>query len=537
MNFTLISITFFWFIVEFKKLLFWIYLWQLKEYQWGRVRAYLKTRQGLRVILLSPQRWIKLLFLVGVLYLSIPEILFVPLGFVLAFEALVFSFRWTRGKAVRPVFTKRALATLGLGLFLICFWAGIHFYFKPTFVFVSALLLFDITAFFLFSLVVLFFQPLALIWCRKLLEKAKKRRERVKHLKAIGVTGSYGKSSVKEFLACILSERFKVLKTKKNQNSEVGVARCIIDELKREHEVFVAEIGAYNKGKVKQIAGIVQPQVGVLTGINEQHLATFGSLNNIIEGKFELIDSLSSGDTAIVNWDNEYIRSKVYNSHFMDKKVVKCSVSGKADLWGEETEIEKEKLSFKVVSKTGERAEVSLSLAGRQNIINFLMAAAAAMELGVGLEEISRAGEKIAAPKSGMTVKKGKGGVSVVDDTYSANPCGVVAAIEHLKLWQGKKIVVMPCLIELGKESKNIHREIGEMIGRVCDLAVITSLDFLDQIVKGAQTSGMNSARILFLNKTELILKKLKPFFKEENVILLESRVPKNLPKALTWDL
>ncbi len=543
MNITLISIVFFWFVIQIKKLLFWSYLWQLKEYQWGRARAYFQTRQGLRVTLLSPQKWIKLLFLIGLLWLPMPEILSLLLGFVLAFEALIFSFKWAGKRTIKPVLTKRILATLGLGLFLICLWTGVHFYFRLTYMFVASLLFFDIMGFFFFSLVVLTFQPFVHIWYRKLVKKAAARRRELQGLRVVGITGSYGKSSVKDFLAVMLSQKYKTLKTEKNRNSTVGVADAVLNKLNKKHEIFVCEIGAYKKGEVKEMAQMVQPQIGVLTGINEQHLSTFGSLDNIIQGKFEIIETLPSGGTAVVNGDNDRIVSRLKEIDY-ELNLVVCSARGvktslgvDTDLRAEAVEKKQDKVSFDMVSKTGDRVRVELGLTGRHNVINFLIAAAAARELGIDFKQIVQAAKSIESAPSGIRIRKGRKGVAVMDDTYSANPHGVKAAVKHLELWPGKRVVVMPCLIELGKESDRIHQEIGKIIGRVCDLAIVTSPDFLSAIKKGAQDVGMQTGKVLFLDKTKTILKKLGPFLKEENVILLESRVPEGLLEALIKDL
>ncbi len=543
MNIVKTSIVFFWSVIQIKKLLFWSYLWQLKEYHWGRMRSYLKTRQGLRVTLFSPLKWIKLLLLAGFFYFPLPEILSLPLGFILAFEALLFSYKWSRKKALRPVFTKRILTTLGLGLFLIFIWAGAHFYFRTTLVFIASLVFFDITAFFFFSLVVLTPQPLVSIWRKKLINMSTRKRKQLRGLRVVGITGSYGKSSVKDFLAEMLSQKYKTLKTERSQNSTIGIADAILNKLNQEHEFFVCEIGAYKKGEVKEMAEMVDPHLGVLTGINEQHLATFGSLENIIQGKFEIVEVLPPGGTAVVNGDNDLIRSRLQAVDY-ELKILKCSAGdtgavsrGSAELWPEAVKIKQEEVSFDMVSKAGDRVRVKLGLVGEHNIINFLMAAGAARELGVDCQQIAQAAKNIEAAESGIRIREGRAGVSVLDDTYSANPHGVKAALEHLELWPGEKVVVMPCLIELGKESKRVHQEIGEAIGRVCDLAVITSPDFLDPIRRGVKKAGMESDKVLFLNKPKSILKKLEPFLREGNVILLESRVPESLLKALTEDL
>ena len=145
----------------------------------------------------------------------------------------------------------------------------------------------------LIPLLILSFQIPSALWRKNLINKAKQKRLKFKNLLVIGITGSYGKTSTKEFLATILSEKYKVLKTKEHQNSEVGVSQCILNDLKPEHEIFVCEMAAYNRGGIKLLCDIVKPKIGILTGINEQHMATFGSQENIIKTKYELIESFA----------------------------------------------------------------------------------------------------------------------------------------------------------------------------------------------------------------------------------------------------
>ena len=172
------------------------------------------------------------------------------------------------------------------------------------------LLIFDILTPAIISAIVLIFQPISVFEKYRLIKKAKNKRKKFSNLLVIGITGSYGKTSTKEFLYTILVEKFgkdKVLKTKEHQNSEVGISNCILKELNETYEIFIVEMGAYNIGGIKLLCNIAQPKIGILTGINEQHMATFGSQENIIKAKFELINSLPEDGLAILNWDNNFI--------------------------------------------------------------------------------------------------------------------------------------------------------------------------------------------------------------------------------------
>ncbi len=143
----------------------------------------------------------------------------------------------------------------------------------------------------------------------------------------IGITGSYGKTSTKEILYTILAEKFgenKVLKTKEHQNSEVGVSQCILNDLKPEHKIFVCEMASYNRGGIKLLCDIAKPKIGILTGINEQHMSTQGSQENIIKTKYELIESLPQDGLSIFNGENFYCL-ELYQKTKIKKRI--CSIN------------------------------------------------------------------------------------------------------------------------------------------------------------------------------------------------------------------
>jgi UDP-N-acetylmuramoyl-tripeptide--D-alanyl-D-alanine ligase len=329
----------------------------------------------------------------------------------------------------------------------------------------------------------------------------------------------------------ILSEKFKVLKTLEHQNSEVAISKCILNDLKKDHQIFVVEMGAYNRGGIKLLCDISKPKIGILTGINEQHMATFGSLENIIKTKYELIESLPENGLAIFNGNNEYCRELFQKTKIL-KKI--CQIENQnADISVKNLKIEKEFISFTVLSKDGDWADFKLNLIGAQNLENILLAACCAKELGMSLKEISNACQKIKQEQSGIKLIKRKDGLNIIDSTYSANPDGVIAHLDYLKIWPGKKVIVMPCLIELGKASIEVHKKIGEKIGKVCDLAIITTKERFKEIKEGAIKSGMKKENILFLENSKEIFERIKTFCQPEDVVLLEGRIPKELIELL----
>ena len=150
---------------------------------------------------------------------------------------------------------------------------------------------------------------------QKFIRRANKLLKQMPNLKVIGITGSYGKTSTKYILSTILSQKFNVLKTPKSFNTRMGIAKTINDELKPTHQIFVCEMGADEPGEINQLCDFVHPDMGIITSIGEQHLETFGSLENIKKTKFELVDSLSEDGVAFLNYEDENVRSVETNKN------------------------------------------------------------------------------------------------------------------------------------------------------------------------------------------------------------------------------
>lgn len=524
--------SFLWLVIFAKKIFFWIWLWQLKEYHIGRFIDHFRTHKGKKLIF-NPLLAVKALAAFGIYFYSEPLMAYAIL--VLFFIEFIFSVRGVVQKALKiPVLTRKTSvimsAAISFELLVVSFLYGARVSLVK---FTAFLLAIDIFVPIVTALLVLSFQPLAVVMREQALNQARKRMGAAKNLLTIGVTGSYGKTSVKEFLATILAKKYRILKTEEHQNSEVGIANCITNKLEDGHEIFVAEMGAYNRGGIKLLIGIVKPKIGILTGINEQHMATFGSLRKIIQTKFELIEALPQDGLAILNYDDENIRKeKIEDYNYKIKNVRLYSMTDKnADLWAENIHADIKSLSFKVRAEDGDEADFHLNLPGAHNVLNILAAAACAKYLGMNLAEISRACADVNSRQSGMEIKEGVNGLNILDATYSSNPTGLISHLDYLKFWPHKKVIIMPCLIELGSASKEVHRRIGKKIAEVCDLAIITSKDRFEDIREG--TSSVKPIDIIFSEKPNEILNKINSFTDPGDVILLESRVPSRVISGL----
>jgi len=432
----------FWFFVFVKVFLFWLWLWQLKEYRLDRFRAHFETQR---------------------------------------IKKIISSFL----RVKYPKFTKKIIIIFFIGSGLAILWL----FYLPGIILIVLTPLFS-------SILVLALEPFIVFLKNRIFKKAKQKRAQFKDLLVIGITGSYGKTSTKDFLALILSHKYKVLKTKGNINVDIGIANFVLKKLKKKHKIFICEMGAYRKGEIKGICDIVKPKIGIITGVNEQHLALFGSMENLLsaEGGVELIESLPNDGMAFFNAKNRYCVD-LYEKTKGIKKF----------LYGQE-----------------------VSITGLENIEG---AKIVAKELGMSEQEISQAVEKIKNKFPGVKIKKINDNLSIIDATYSANPTGVITHLDYLKTLRQnneKLVIIMPCLIELGSASKRVHQEIGEKINEVCNLAIIITKDYFEEIKQKAPNS-------LFIENPKEILEKLKSFIEREKnaIILLEGRVPAQLIEKL----
>jgi len=380
---------FLWFIRTTKAVLFWLYLWQLKEYHLGRFIDHFRTAKG-KKLLINTLLILKIILIF--IFFAFPVFSFFVLIFIYLIEFLKTLLDLLRKRIKKPVLTKKTILLISAGLLVEAIFILALLY-KDIYAAAFLLLIFDVLTPIIISLIVLLFQPLAVLGRNRMIKKAKTKREQFPNLLVIGVTGSYGKTSTKEILYTILAGRFgenKVLKTKEHQNSEVGVSQCILNDLKPEHEIFVCEMASYDRGGIKLLCDITKPKIGILTGINEQHMSTQGSQENIIKTKYELIENLPQDGFAIFNGENFYCLELYQKTKI--KKVI-CSINKtlgenfliQSDLWAEDLKIEKESLSFKLFSKTSkdmalpstqwnpeDSADFKVNLLGGQNVENIL---------------------------------------------------------------------------------------------------------------------------------------------------------------------
>jgi UDP-N-acetylmuramoyl-tripeptide--D-alanyl-D-alanine ligase len=286
----------------------------------------------------------------------------------------------------------------------------------------------------------------------------------------VAVTGSAGKTTVKELIAAILGMSRRVCVTEGNLNNDIGVP-TILMRLDAADEALVVELGANHAGEIANLGGIVAPTIGVITNAGAAHLEGFGSLAGVATAKGELIDCLPADGIAVLNADDVYFAD--WQRRAGSRNVISFGFAPSADVHPVgELEFEGASSRFTIAMPGARRIEVLLPLLGRANIGNALAAAAAAAAAGASDENIRRGLAQVRAVKGRMNQLEGRGGATLIDDSYNANPSAARAALDYLAGRKGQRIFVLGDMLELGPAASELHAQVGEYARGRCDQLV-----------------------------------------------------------------
>ncbi|MEN9389298.1 MAG: hypothetical protein RLY61_382 [Candidatus Parcubacteria bacterium] len=339
-------------------------------------------------------------------------------------------------------------------------------------------------------------------------------------LVVIGITGSFGKTTTKEFLYQLLRSKYKVLRTPESYNTLLGIYKVIDLELTEQYEIFICEMGAYHIGEIAELCDVVLPDHGILTGINEQHLERFGSIENTIKAKFELIQKVPSSGYKILNVDNVNVRMNY-----------KQYVTGPL-LYGEYSQsntyrnvmYNEGSLSVDLKIEAVELNLTNVRLAGNGNISNLLGSVLLAYKLNVSISSIRDSIRHI-KPISHRLEVHTLGDKTIIDNSYSSNIEGFKSALELLASYTARpKIIITPGIVELGNSTVHIHKELGKLVDTTCDFALLVGKSSRTEALAAtiAHEKVVWLTSIKEMNEAILALKILNP------VILIENDLPDN---------
>ncbi len=278
----------------------------------------------------------------------------------------------------------------------------------------------------------------------------------------LAVTGSFGKTTVKEMMAAIAVRRGEILATRGNYNNEIGLPLTLF-RLDESHRAAVLELGANHGGEIARMVAICRPSVGLVTAAGPVHLEGFGSLEGVARGKGEMFSGLPEDGTAVINCDDRF--APLWRELAGNRRTVGFGLGADAEFRAEDVrqslDADGPLLEFRLVTPDG-TAEAQVRLPGRHNVMNALAAAATTWAGGWSLDEIIGGLAAVKGVSGRMSLKKAPGGALLIDDTYNANPSALQAAIEYATALPGETWLVLGDMRELGEESTAMHAAAGE---------------------------------------------------------------------------
>ncbi len=353
---------------------------------------------------------------------------------------------------------------------------------------------------------------------------AKKILASHKNLVIIGVTGSYGKTSVKYYLSALLRAQFNVLMTPESYNTPMGIVKTIRGHLKATHEIFVCEMGARYVGEIKELCDIVHPHHGVITSIGPQHLETFKSIENIEKTKFELADSLPASGILFLNCDNDIIKN-----HNMQRSYISYGLNSANNFSAKVLGVSEKGTSFNITAPSGETCNYTTNLIGEHNVVNILAAIAISNTLGIALEALITPVRKLESVPHRLQLSHGANNTIIIDDAYNSNPSGTKVALDTLNHFDGAKIIVTPGMVELGAKQDEYNFQFGCDIAKVCDYAVLVGARQTQSILNGLKSVGFDEKKILVAQNIDEALSKVYAIeTSQKKIVLLENDLPDN---------
>lgn len=458
--------------------------------------------------------------------------LFVPNSFLCFFFLLYFLsfcyhlFRKKEQDKI-PLHVTSRLKRMIVTLFLFHLLVGVICYFQCSievfFFVVSILCLSHFWIVYFVNLVHIPIEKIVFLYYKR---KAIKKLSQYSSMKVIGITGSYGKTSSKNILNGILNESFHSFATPKNYNTQYGLMITINQYLDKFEDFFIAEMGAYKRGRIKLCCDLVHPSIGILTNIGTAHLESFGSQENIQKGKFELIESLPSDGLAVLNKDDSYqVNYPLQNTC----KVVWISISDSAaDYVASNIQMNQEGMTFDVFFRERNKTvSFSTKLLGIPNVYNILASLAVCDSLSMSFSSMQLGVKKIRSIPHRLELHN-HGSYTIIDDAYNSNPVGAKMALDVLSLMDGKKVVVTPGMVELGSEQYRLNFSYGCQISEVADLVLLIGEKQTKPILDGLKSKHFDSSKIFVLQDVREVFSSLAKYKSEveHTYFLLENDLP-----------
>mgnify|MGYP004499673123 FL=1 len=349
-----------------------------------------------------------------------------------------------------------------------------------------------------------------------LYEIAKYKRS-LYNIPVIAVTGSVGKTSTKDIIASVVSQKYKTLKTEGNNNNNIGLPLTIL-KLK-DHEVLVVEMGMNHFGEISLLTNIAKPTLAVITNIGTSHIGNLGSRENILKAKLEILEGMKI-PRVIINNDNDLLH-KWYEENKEKIEIHTYGINNSSDVIAEKIELEEEKSKF-VVKTSSEKVNIDVPVGGEHFVYNALCGFMVGKVLGLTSKEIQNGISKFELTKKRMDIRALKNGATLINDSYNASYESMKASLKYLSNRTDlRKIAVLGDMLELGGFSKELHEKVGEEVANNNIDILICRGEFAKDIISKA--SKNKKTQCILLQNNEEILNKLKEILREGDVILIKA--------------
>ena len=349
-----------------------------------------------------------------------------------------------------------------------------------------------------------------------LYEIAKYKRS-LYNIPVIAVTGSVGKTSTKDIIASVVSQKYKTLKTEGNNNNNIGLPLTIL-KLK-DHEALVVEMGMNHFGEISLLTNIAKPTLAVITNIGTSHIGNLGSRENILKAKLEILEGMKI-PRVIINNDNDLLH-KWYEENNEKIEIHTYGINNSSDVIAEKIELGEEKSKF-VVKTSSEKVNIDVPVGGEHFVYNALCGFMVGKVLGLTAKEIQNGISKFELTKKRMDIRVLKNGATLINDSYNASYESMKASLKYLSSRTDfRKIAVLGDMLELGDFSRELHEKVGEEVANDNIDVLICRGEFAKNIISKANKN--KKTQCILLQNNEEILSKLQEILKEGDGVLIKA--------------
>ncbi len=347
---------------------------------------------------------------------------------------------------------------------------------------------------------------------------AKKKRE-LYQIPVIGITGSVGKTSTKDIIANVVSQKYKTLKTIGNNNNNIGLPFTILRL--QDEEAMVIEMGMNHLGEISLLTSIAKPDICVITNIGTSHIGNLGARENILKAKLEILEG-SPNPTVIVNNDNDLLH-KWQEENKSQKNIVTYGIKSQSDIQATNIDLQENSSQFFcLIGK--EKLKTTVPVGGEHFVLNALCAISVGKILKIENEKVIEGIKNFELTKKRMDITDLSNGIKIINDAYNASLESMQASLRYLANFKNnRKIAILGDMLELGDYTKKLHEQVGESIVQNKIDLLITSGENAKYIAQKAKTLGMEETQVYHLNDTQKIIKMLKEIVQPEDVLLFKA--------------